>query len=109
MRMKNQSALPKWVVFGTALAGLVAALLVVVIRYYEIRKARAEADTAEAAKGPAASSGLPPATHSPPNSLPTAPIPVKTPEKSAILIKAPTKKKAELPRVLDEGQKNKTT
>lgn len=44
---------PKWILIATSLVGLVAVCLLVVTRYYEIKKARAEALRAEtAAKAP---------------------------------------------------------
>jgi formylglycine-generating enzyme required for sulfatase activity len=44
----EKSSSPKWIIIGTAILGLLAALFIAIARYYEIHKARAEAARAEA-------------------------------------------------------------
>jgi hypothetical protein len=67
------SGRPKWVLIGTAVLGLAAALLVVVARVYEVRKARAEAARAEASAGADAGT-LPRGAGEPSTPVPEPPV-----------------------------------
>ena len=52
MGSAKKDSTPKWIIVATGLAGLVAALLIIVTRYYEMRKLRAEAARIEAEGAP---------------------------------------------------------
>jgi uncharacterized protein (TIGR03067 family) len=53
MSDRDRNKLPRWLVITTGVAGLLGALLVVGTRYYEIRKAKLEAERAERTEPPA--------------------------------------------------------
>lgn len=56
MSVKNSASIPKWIVIGTAIAGLITAVLTIAVRYYEMQKTRAEVVAAESAHKPAETS-----------------------------------------------------
>ena len=53
MSKGKKSDTPKWILIGTGLLGLLAGALVLVVRYYEISKARSEAEQARIGVGKA--------------------------------------------------------
>ncbi len=86
MSDESSSGVPRWILIGTAACGLLAAALLLVVRVYEVQKARAEARAAEAraAEKRAAEepSAPPPGSAAPPVATPGPPKPPVEPARS---------------------------